>query len=309
MDNIIIPVIVGPTCVGKTNLSIDVALACNAEVIACDSRQVYIGMDIGTAKTPFYIRQIVQHHLIDIVYPDEEFNAQNWSTLALKKIKEINERKRIPLIVGGTGFYLKALKEGLFPLPELSSEEKKNIQHKIDEIAKNKGLFNFLKKIDPKSSTVIHPNDDYRLRRAIEVYLISSKPLSYHKERVINTKRKINIFYIGLTMPRKELYMRINKRVDEMVEKGFIEEVNNLLSIGYEENLLSFQAPGYKEFIDLLKGKLSLKDAIMKTKSRTRNYAKRQITWFKKMKDIKWFDISRGFRTTLKNVVDLISMI
>ena len=308
MDDIIIPVIVGPTCVGKTSLSVDVALACNAEVIVCDSRQVYIGMNIGTAKTPFYIRQIVPHHLVDIVYPDENFNAQDWSTLALKKIKEINERRKIPLVVGGTGFYLKALKEGLFPLPELTDEEKKNLRHKIDEIARIKGLFNFLKEIDPESSKVIHPNDSYRLKRAIEVYFISSKPLSYHKKRV-NTKRKINIFYIGLTMPRKELYMRINKRVDEMVEKGFIEEVNYLLSTGYEENLLSFQAPGYKEFIDLLKGKLSLRDAIVKAKSRTRNYAKRQITWFKRIKDIKWFDISKGFRTTLKNVVDLISMI
>lgn len=299
-----IPVILGPTCVGKTSLSIELALSLGAEVVSCDSRQVYIGMNVGTAKPPYYIQQIIPHHLIDILYPDDSFNARVWAELAERSIKEIIKKNRKPLIACGTGLYLSALTDGFFSLPELTDEKRKIIELKIDEIEKKIPLYDYLKKIDSESALRIHKNDRYRTKRAIEIFLLTGKPVSYHRMKG-KQKRNEKICYIGLTMNRGQLYKKIESRVDSMVKNGFVEEVEHLLSLGYRKNLAAFQAPGYRELIRFLKGETSLKDAISQTKKRTRNYAKRQFTWFRKLEGVTWFDISLGYKAILKRTVDL----
>lgn len=304
----ILPVIIGPTCVGKTAFSIELALSCGAEIISCDSRQVYIGMDIGTAKTPYHLQQIVPHHLIDVVYPDEEFNAQIWSSYAEKSLAKIQERRRIPLIVCGTGLYLSALTDGFFSLPDLTKEKKNEIELKIKEIEKKSPIYEFLINIDKESALRIHPNDKYRIKRAIEIYLLTGEPASLHKKRTKQTKKE-GICYIGLTMSRKELYRRINKRVDNMINDGFVEEVEFLLKCGYNETLKAFQAPGYRELIEFFKGSISLKSAISETKTKTRNYAKRQYTWFKKLRGVNWFNVSEGYTEIVKNAIDVFKKI
>jgi len=296
-----LPIIIGPTCVGKTTFSIELALSQGTEIISCDSRQVYIGMNIGTAKPNYYMQQIIPHHLLDIVFPDEEFNAQLWAKRAKNLVDEIRERKHKTLIVCGTGLYLSAFINGFFPLPEFTKEKKREIKQKIGEIEKNSSLFDYLKEIDKESASRIHLNDTYRIKRAIEIYLLTGKSDSYHRSK-IKPKKKENLYYIGLTMDRKKLYRRINQRVDKMMRNGFIEEVERLLALGYNEILNAFQAPGYQELIRYLRGDFSRKDAISETKTRTRNYAKRQFTWFRKIKNVNWFDISGGYKEISKKV-------
>ncbi len=288
-----IPVILGPTCIGKTALAVDLSRWVDAEVISCDSRQIYIGMDIGTAKAPFHLQQIIRHHLIDSVYPDEKFNAQMWAEQAENAIREIRGKGKIPLIVCGTGLYLAALTEGFFPLPEISKEKRASIERNIQDIEERTALHDYLRQIDRESAERIHPHDAYRIRRAVEIYLMTGKPSSYHR-RQAHKKKKGRYTFIGLTMDREMLYMRIGQRVEDMVRNGFDREVHSLLKQGYNKELGAFHAPGYREFIKYLDGILPKQEAIEETKTKTRNYAKRQFTWFKKMQDAKWFDVTEG---------------
>lgn len=300
-----IPVIIGPTCVGKTDLSIELSLAINAEVVSCDSRQVYIGMDIGTAKTPYHLRQIVRHHLIDVVYPDAKYNAQMWSEQAKTALHAIRARGRIPLVVCGTGLYLAALTEGFFPLPEMNRRKASAIEKRIQTIEKKGSLREYLKQIDPEMAESIHPNDAYRLRRAIEIYLLTGKTPSYHRKRAHKSGKK-NYLFIGLTMERELLYMRIDRRVEEMVRSGFVEEIDHLLKLGYPGELAAFHAPGYTDFIKYLSGELSKEAAIEETKTKTRNYAKRQFTWFRRIEEARWFDMTDGRKTGFNEIASLI---
>lgn len=290
---------------GKTPLSINLALDIGAEIICCDSRQVYIGMDIGTDKPPHHLQQIIAHHLIDIVYPDDEFNAHLWAEFAEVATKDIQNKNRIPLIVCGTGLYLSALTDGFFPVPEMTIEKKEQISQEIDGIEKRISLFNYLKEIDEESAKNIHPNDRYRIKRAIEIYLLTGKPATYHKK---NSRRqgKKDIIYIGLTMDRNTLYRRIDQRVEDMLKNGFVEEIEYLLRLGYEESLNAFQAPGYRELIGFIEGNFKKIDAIAETKKRTRNYAKRQFTWFRKIEGVNWFDMSDGCKNKRKSIKQLI---
>lgn len=300
-----IPVIIGPTCIGKTCLSIELSLAINAEIVSCDSRQVYIGMDIGTAKTPYHLQQIVRHHLIDIVYPDKKYNAQMWAEQAEAVIHDIVGRNKIPLVVCGTGLYLSSLTEGFFPLPEMSDKKKQSIADKIQSIEEIGSLYEYLKHIDAESAERIHPNDAYRMRRAVEIYLLTKKPVSYHRKQA-HKRGKKRYTFMGLTMERELLYMRIDQRVEDMVRRGFIEEVNRLLKMGYSKELAAFHAPGYSEFIKYFNGALSRETAIEETKAKTRNYAKRQFTWFKKIDKAKWFDVTEGASTKMEEIVSAI---
>lgn len=300
-----IPVIMGPTCIGKTSLSFDLALLLDAEIISCDSRQVYVGMDIGTAKTPFHLRQIVRHHLIDHVYPEEKYNAQIWAEQAECSIEEIRSRRKMPLIVCGTGLYLAALTQGFFPLPELSKRKRASIEKKIQSIQQRTPLHEYLAQIDEESAERIHPHDAYRIRRAIEIYLMTGKPPSYHRKRS-HRKRKGYYTFIGLTMDRERLYMRIEQRVENMVRRGLAEEVRHLLKLGYSRQLGAFHAPGYREFIKYIDGVLSKRKAIEETKRKTRNYAKRQFTWFKKIDEALWFDVTEGISTSIDQIQSLI---
>jgi tRNA dimethylallyltransferase len=301
MQEITLPVILGPTGVGKTDLSIDFALTCKGEVISCDSRQVYIGMDIGTDKAPLHLRQIIKHYLIDVVYPDGEFNAKIWAWEAEKRVGEIYERGNRPIIVCGTGLYLSAFVNGFFPLPKISWEREKEIEKRIREIKKGVGLYNFLKKIDKESAQKIHPNDIYRIKRALQVFFITGEPISYHKKKIVRKETR-EIIYIGLYRDRDILYQRINRRVDEMIDNGLIQEVEYLLKLGYDENLKAFQTPGYREIIKYLNGEISFKSAVSRIKKNTRNYAKRQLTWFRRLKRVQWFDMSMGNKEVLKGI-------
>lgn len=301
MQEITIPVILGPTGVGKTDFSIEFALSCKGEIISCDSRQVYIGMSVGTGKTPLHLRQIIKHHLIDVVFPDDEFNAKMWAVEAGKCVGEVFRRGNRPIIVCGTGLYLSAFVEGFFPIPSVPLEEKKDIEERIHKIEKNEGLYKFLKKVDKKSAEKIHPNDIYRIKRAIEVLFITGKPISYHKKKKVKKDSK-NVTYIGLYRERDSLYNRINRRVDEMMDKGLVREVGYLLKLGYHRELKAFRAPGYREIIRYLNNETSLKSAVSMIKKNTRNYAKRQLTWFRRLEGVRWFDVSGGNKEVLKEV-------
>ena len=298
-----IVVILGPTCVGKTAVSIEISLSLGAEIISCDSRQVYIGMDIGTAKTPYHLRQIVPHHLVDIVYPDEPFNAQMWADRAEESIDSLIKKGKTSLIVCGTGLYLSAYSQGFFPLPAQTEEKKRKTSEKIKDIEQNLTLHDYLKKIDAESAEDIHVNDVYRTKRAIEIYLLTGKPASQLKKEMQKKERE-GISYIGLTMERDSLYTRIDLRVNSMIENGFVEEVTSLIKQGYSEDLAAFQAPGYSELIDFFNGRCTLQEVVTNTKTKTRNYAKRQFTWFNKMKNVTWFDVSNGYSKTIRKIVE-----
>lgn len=281
-------IILGPTGAGKSSTSLKLAKNIDGEIINCDSMQVYRCFDIGTDKLPLEKRENIPHHLLDIAEPSTQFTAADFAKHALKAINLILKKKKLPIIVGGTGLYLKALLDGLFPGPARSSR----LRHSLEKEVKAKGLeslANKLKKIDSEYYQKIGSNDKMRIIRALEVFYLTEKPLSEH---FLNTKSFVNdfnIIKIGLKLNRKELYRRIEERVDKMFKKGIINEVEGLLERGVEENSPPFRALGYKYVLKYLKKEMPLEEAISFTKRDTRRYAKRQLTWFRKMKEIKWF--------------------
>ncbi len=228
-----------------------------------------------------------------------------WADRAQAVIHDIIGRNKIPLVVCGTGLYLAALSEGFFPLPEMSDKKKQSIAEKIQSIEENGSLYEYLQQIDAESAKRIHPNDIYRMRRAVEIYLLTKKPVSYHRKQA-HKKGKERYTFIGLTMERELLYMRIDQRVEDMVRHGFIKEVDYLLKTGYSKELGAFHSPGYGEFIKYFNGALSKEAAIEETKTKTRNYAKRQFTWFKKIDEAKWFDVTEGPRTKTEEILSVI---
>jgi len=250
--------------------------------------QVYKNFDIGTDKIPLEKRENIPHHLLDVVNPSTQFTAADFAQLGLKTANAILERKKLPLIVGGTGLYLKALLDGLFP----GGGSDPQLRQKLETEAKKKGLDalrNKLKEVDPVYYQKIGEKDKVRIIRALEVFYSSRKPLS---EQFLNTKsyvKDFNIIKIGLKLERKELYRRIEERVDKMFERGITKEVEELLQKGVDENSPPFRALGYKYVLKLLKKEITLEEALALTKRDTRHYAKRQMTWFRKMKGIKWF--------------------
>ena len=259
-----------------------------SEIINCDSMQVYKGFDIGTDKIPAEKREGIPHHLLDAVSPSAQFTAAEFVKLALKAINLIHKKKRLPLIVGGTGLYIKALIEGLFP------EGKKDplLRKELEKEAEEKGLERLREKlmeVDPVYCQKVGKNDKIRIIRALEIFYSSAKPISEH---FLNTKSYVedfNIIKIGLKLEREVLYRRIEERVDEMFQKGIVQEVQNLLDSGIGENSPPFRALGYKYVLKVLKNEISMEEAISLTKRDTRHYAKRQMTWFRKTERIKWF--------------------
>jgi len=279
--------IVGPTGVGKSELAVFLGEKLNGEIINFDSIQFYKELNIGTAKPSEEERKRVPHHLYDLLSLDEEFNAAKFVEIADKLIKEIWERGKVPILVGGTGLYLRALEYGLFPI-----EIPKDIREKIRAEAEKDlpSLYEKLKNLDPEYAKKISPRDKVRITRALEVIYVSGKPFSeFHKENPFFGEKRYNIIKIGLNLPRKELYQKINLRVLKMIESGWIDEVKTLLEKGYSPELKPFKAIGYKYIIKYLEGKLSLEATIKLIQRDTRRYAKRQLTWFKKEPDIHWF--------------------
>jgi len=283
-------VIVGPTCSGKTLLSLNLALKLKSEIISADSRQVYKYLDIGTAKPSSEQLNLVRHHFISSILPNEQFNASRFSDEAEIIIRNLLSSGKIPIVVGGSGLYIKALIDGI--ITEVETDEKFRAElYELRKIKGNEFLYEKLKVIDPESASKMLPQNWKRVIRALEVYKLSGKPLSYFYSK-LRTKNEFNYLQFALEWNRSELYQNINRRVDDMIEKGFVEEVKNILSKGYLKSLNSLNTVGYKEIISSLENKITFEEAVLKIKKNTRNYAKRQITWFKKDKRIKWFSIS-----------------
>ena len=279
-------ILTGPTAVGKTDLSISLAKAVNGEIISADSMQVYRNMDIGTAKIMPDEMQGVKHHLIDVLEPSEDFNVFLFKELANKAMNEIYERGHIPIITGGTGFYIQSV---LYDI-DFSNEENDNSYRKeLEELALEKGaeyIHDMLKAIDSESAEQIHFNNTKRVIRALEYYHLTGQKMSEHNKEQRAKESPYNFAYFVLNDLREKIYERINKRVDIMVENGLVEEVRKLVSMGYTREMVSMQGLGYKEIIDYLNGEISLDEAIYRLKRDTRHFAKRQLTWFGREKTV-----------------------
>jgi tRNA dimethylallyltransferase len=273
-------VICGPTGVGKTALAIELASRLKAEIISADSRQIYRYMDIGTAKPTKDEQEKVLHHLIDIKNPDEKYTAGDFAKDADLKIREIYQRNNIPFVVGGTGFYIKALIHGLCKIPKVPKEVRERLKKEINR-QNVTTFYNRLKQIDPASATRIHPYDKNRIVRALEVFEATGKPLSsFWKSQ--NEYKRYEHFTIFLTAERKWLYNKIDERVDKMIAQGLRQEVENLLKKGFQPHDPGMNTLGYKEMIAYLQGKMSWEDTVDSIKKNMRHYVKRQFTWFKK---------------------------
>ena len=281
-------VVCGATGIGKTSISIALAKEFNGEIISADSMQVYKYMNIGTAKPTKEEQSKIKHHLIDFISPDVDFNAFKFHTLANEKIDELKKKQKLPFIVGGTGLYIKTLIYGLSEAKNVKSEIVLNLEKEEQEKGKLY-LYEKLKNIDSETAKKIHPNDTYRVIRAISVYESSgTKIADFQKKHKFQTPH-FNALKIGLEIEREKLYKQINKRVDIMLENGFINEVKSLLKIGYNKKLKSMNSIGYKQICSYLSNEILLDEAVEDIKKETRRYAKRQLTWFRKDKDIKWF--------------------
>jgi len=283
-------VILGPTAVGKSKLAIELAQEFSLDIVNADSMQVYRGMDIGSSKPSLKERSLVTHHLIDIKEPDEEYSAAQFKEEASEIIVSLARKGKWTLVVGGTGFYVRALTKGLFPAPGADPK----LREKLKEEEKTQGkwyLYNTLEKVDPEAASKIHPNDTFRIVRALEVFYLTGKPISKQQEKHQFKNSPFSVLKIGLIRDRKEIYHRIEHRVDEMINLGLVDEARQLRKKGYSPTIKPFQSLGYKQVLDYLQGDLSLDEAVRLIKRNTKRYAKRQLTWFRKDPEIKWFTI------------------
>ena len=281
-------IIGGPTGIGKTAVAIRIAQRFGGEIVNADSMQIYRKMDIGTAKPTPKEQALVKHHLIDIINPDQPFDAVRFADMAGKIIIQLVEKQMLPLVVGGTGLYIKALTHGLFR--ENSSDPE--IRKELKQDAKTHGseyLYQKLQQIDPTTADRLHPNDTFRIIRALEVYRVTGIPISDFQDAHGFTGQSYRTLKIGLDMDRKILYDRINRRVEAMMGEGLVDEVKQLLAMGYSADLKSMQSIGYRHMADFIEGRLEWDEALDTMKRDTRRYAKRQLTWFRKDPEMIWF--------------------
>ena len=287
-------ILTGPTAVGKTKLSIETARMLNAEIISADSMQVYKYMDIGTAKITKDEMEDITHYMVDELEPDEEFNVVVFKRLALKYMDEIYKKGKIPLIVGGTGFYIQALLYDIYFTE--NDDDGGTIRAELEELARLKGgeyLHNELAKVDKESAEEIHPNNVKKVIRALEYYKLTGQKISEHNKEQRQKESPYNFLYFVLNDDRQVLYDRIDKRIDIMIKDGLIDEVKSLKEKGYTKDLVSMQGLGYKEILDYLDGSSTLDEAIYILKRDTRHFAKRQLTWFRREKITTWIDKSK----------------
>ena len=283
-------VLTGPTAVGKTALSIALAKAVKGEIVSADSMQVYRHMDIGSAKITAEEMQNVPHHLIDVLEPWEEFHVVRFQELAREALEGIYERGQIPILTGGTGFYIQAI---LKDVDFTENGEDLTYRSELEQLAKKEGsgyLHALLLEADPKSAEAIHPNNTKRIIRALEYYRQTGEPISAHNEEQRKKASPYNYAYFVLTDDRKHLYDRIDLRVDRMLADGLVEEVRHLKELGCTRDMISMQGLGYKEILAYLDGELSYEEAVYILKRDTRHFAKRQLTWFKREQDVIWID-------------------
>lgn len=281
-------ILTGPTAAGKTALSIALAKEIGGEIISADSMQVYKGMDIGSAKITQEEMEGVTHYLIDELEPDEEFHVVRFQQLAKQYLQKIYDNRKIPIIVGGTGFYIQAL---LYDIDFTESKGDNGYRNELETLAKKKGaeyLHCMLKNVDEKAAAEIHANNIKRVIRALEFYHETGTRISEHNEIERQKRSPYQFAYFVLTDDREKLYQRIDQRVDLMMEKGLLEEVKALKAKGYTRDMVSMQGLGYKEILDYLDGVISLEEAVYRIKRDTRHFAKRQITWFKREKEVTW---------------------
>ncbi|UMZ73525.1 tRNA (adenosine(37)-N6)-dimethylallyltransferase MiaA [Natranaerofaba carboxydovora] len=283
-------VIVGPTAVGKTELAISLAKKIDGEIISADSMQIYKGMDIGTAKPSKREQNNITHHMIDMTEPDQDYSVAKFKKVAQDIINDIVVRGKFPIIVGGTGLYVNALiyDYSFEELPR-DSDCREKLRKKIEIEGLHK-LHEELTDADPKAAERIHPNDEKRIIRALEVIYTTGNPISEYQKT--QKESPYNTLMIGLTKSRDELYDRIEKRVDKMLEKGLVDEVKDLLARGYNKNMTSMQALGYKEIVEYLQGEVTFEETIKLVKKRTKRFAKRQLTWFNRDQNITWYNLS-----------------
>lgn len=280
-------IVLGPTGAGKSSLAIHLAESFGGEILNADSMQVYRYMDIGTAKPTPEERQRVKHHLIDLVTPDQPFNADLYRRLGRRAIESLHSKGTPIFVVGGTGLYIKALTQGLFASPKIDPL----IRERLKQEAEQKGgafLYRRLKEVDPEAASRIHSNDLFRTIRALEVFESTGLPISFFRRQHRFGDRPYLTLKIGLEMDRERLYRRIEERVDQMIEKGFLREVENLLEMGYGPALKPMQSLGYKQMVKFLSKELGWDEAVREMKRETRHYAKRQWTWFKADQEIFW---------------------
>ncbi|MHC0039575.1 tRNA (adenosine(37)-N6)-dimethylallyltransferase MiaA [Pseudoneobacillus sp. C159] len=283
-------VLIGPTAVGKTKLSIELAKKYQAEIISGDSMQIYRGMDIGTAKITSEEMDGIAHHLIDIKNPEESFSVADFQKLVREKITEIHARGKLPMIVGGTGLYIQSV---IFDYQFSDAVSDDKFRRELEEKAilnGNEYIHQMLREIDPVSATRIHPNNLRRVIRALEVYHCTGKTMGESLDEQ-ESVALYDVALIGLEMERDKLYQRINLRVDKMLEEGLLQEVKRFYEMGLR-NVQSIQAIGYKELYDYFDGKVTFEEAVENLKQNSRRYAKRQFTWFRNKMDVVWFDLS-----------------
>lgn len=282
--------VVGPTASGKSALGIKLAQQFDGEIVNCDSVQVYKGIEIATAKVPLPEREGIPHHLIDFVPPEVTYTAVDWAKETARTITEIAGRNRTPILVGGTGFYLRALRQPLFSSPETDEQ----LRRRLSRIRTEHGpeyLHRILKRLDPESADRLYPKDWPRVQRAIEFRLQTGRPISAHLDDRPNPPESARrIFPVGLNPPRPEVYARINERTEAHFAAGLIEEVKGLLDQGVPANSTALGAHGYRRVVEFLEGKRDLASAIEQTKLDVRHYAKRQMTWFRREPGIVWFE-------------------
>ena len=298
-------ILTGPTAVGKTETSLGLAERLDGEIINADSMQVYRGMDIGTAKLPYEERKGIPHHLIDICDPTKDFDVVQFQALAKPCIEEIHDRGHLPILVGGTGFYLQAV---LYDIDFSKGGSDPTIREKYEKIAKEQGteeLHRRLGEVDPESASLIHSNNIKRVIRALEFYELTGIPISVHNREQREKGSPYQFLYAVLTLPREILYDRIDRRVDEMLASGLVEEVRGLLDRGVPRGSTAMQGLGYKEIASYLRGEIDYDEAIRILKRDTRHFAKRQMTWFKRERSVTYFDKS-AYATT-EELIDAIS--
>jgi tRNA dimethylallyltransferase len=284
--------ILGPTASGKTKVSLEIADILKGEIISADSRQIYRFMDIGTAKPGLEERKKVPHHLIDIVNPDDYFSAADYSTKAREAVKDVLGRGKKPIVVGGSGLYLRAVFKGIFKGPGKDEKLRSELKEKTEKYGVE-FLFNKLEEKDPEAAKKIGPHNLVRIIRALEVYELTGKKISELQKKGEYPPEEHNFVKIGLELEREHLYQRIDQRVEQMIKAGLVDEVKSLKEKGYDLRFAPLKTFGYKEIFHYLDGKMSLDEATQNIKLETRHYAKRQITWFKKEEGIFWLDAEK----------------
>lgn len=285
-------IVTGPTAVGKTAVSVQLAKAVGGEIISADSMQVYRHMDIGSAKVRPEEMEGVPHHLIDVLEPTEDFSAAVFQQMAREALKGIYGRGRVPIVAGGTGFYIQAL---LYDIDFAQEERDAGFRRRLEELAEREGpekLHRILSGIDPQSAREIHPNNIRRTIRAIEFYRQTGQPISLHNRLQRVRPSPYRFYYYVLNTDRQDLYERIDRRVDLMIRQGLVDEVRALAAMGCRRDMVSMQGLGYKEILDYLEGKCSLEETVRIIKRDTRHFAKRQITWFKRERDVRWLNLA-----------------